>query len=81
MLRAGVTEALGADGVTRTEQSLGAEDFGWYSDYAPIALARLGTAIEGPQLDLHQGSFDIDERALAIGVRVATHTLLAALTA
>jgi len=81
MLRAGVTEALGADGVTRTEQSLGAEDFGWYSDYAPIALARLGTAIEGRQLDLHQGSFDIDERALAIGVRVATHTLLAALTA
>ena len=24
----------------------------------------------GPQLDLHQPNFDIDERALAIGVRV-----------
>jgi metal-dependent amidase/aminoacylase/carboxypeptidase family protein len=27
---------------------------------------------QGPQLDLHQPNFNLDERALAIGVRVMT---------
>lgn len=80
LLRSGVLDALGPDGVAETAQSMGAEDFGWYADVAPIALARLGTAVAGRELDLHQGSFDIDERALAIGVRVMTHTLLTSLT-
>lgn len=80
LLRSGVIDSLGADGVAETVQSMGAEDFGWYADVAPIALARLGTAVKGRELDLHQGSFDIDERAIAIGVRVMTHTLLTSLT-
>ncbi len=80
LLRSGVIDALGADGVAETMQSMGAEDFGWYADVAPIALARLGTASGGRQLDLHQGSFDIDERAIAIGVQVMTRTLLTTLT-
>ncbi|MBA2555481.1 MAG: amidohydrolase [Geodermatophilaceae bacterium] len=80
LLRSGVMDALGADGVAETVQSMGAEDFGWYADVAPIALARLGTASGGRELDLHQGSFDIDEQALAIGVRVMTRTLLTSLT-
>lgn len=79
LLEQGATAALGADAVTPTEQSLGAEDFGWYADHAPIALARLGTAIEGRALDLHQGTFDIDERALTLGVHVMVETVLAAL--
>jgi metal-dependent amidase/aminoacylase/carboxypeptidase family protein len=29
----------------------------------------------GPQLDLHQPTFDLDERALAIGVRVLVNTV------
>ncbi len=81
LLRAGVLAALGPDGVAETMQSMGAEDFGWYADAAPTALARLGTAGNGPELDLHQGSFDIDERALPVGVRVMAHTMLASLTA
>lgn len=82
LLRTGVLRAVGAQGVASTEQSAGAEDFGWYADHVPIALARLGTGAGlGRPRDLHQGSFDIDEGALAIGVRVMTHTLLAALEA
>jgi len=80
LLRSGVIDALGPDAVADTMQSMGAEDFGWYADVAPIALARLGTASNGQELDLHQGSFDIDERAIAIGVRVMTRTLLTSLT-
>ena len=30
---------------------------------------------EGPQLDLHQPNFDVDERALAIGVRVMVNII------
>ena len=34
-------------------------------------MARLGVwSGHGPQLDLHQPTFDLDERALAIGVRL-----------
>lgn len=79
LLRAGVVGALGADAAVDTEQSMGAEDFGWYADHAPIALARLGTAYAGLDLDLHQGSFDIDEAAIGVGVRVMGQTLLRAL--
>ena len=81
ILRDAARETLEPDGVRTTEQSLGGEDFAWYADYAPIGLARLGTDGGGPPLDLHRGSFDIDERALAIGVRLLARTALRALAA
>lgn len=58
--------------VEDTEQSLGGEDFSWYLEHAPGALARLG--VRGPHekgvRDLHQGRFDVDERAIAVGVEL-----------
>lgn len=78
-LTAAALETLGSDGVRTTEQSLGGEDFAWYADHAPIGLARLGTYGGGPPLDLHRGSFDIDERALSYGVRLLARTALLAL--
>jgi amidohydrolase len=80
--RAGVQAALGADAIADTEQSLGGEDFAWYLGHVPGALARLGVRppLEtGPYLDLHQPTFDIDEAALAVGVRVLVHTALTVL--
>jgi amidohydrolase len=80
--RAGVQAALGPDAATDTEQSLGGEDFAWYLGHVPGALARLGVRAPGatePYLDLHQPTFDIDERALAVGVRVLAHTALTVL--
>ena len=48
----------------RTQQSLGGEDFGWYLDTVPGAMARLGTRTPGgPTYDLHQGDLRVDERA------------------
>ena len=71
---------LGADGVISTEQSLGGEDFAWYLESVPGALGRLGTCgPDAPPGDLHRGTFDVDERAIAIGVRVFVATALAAL--
>jgi amidohydrolase len=63
-------EAVGPDALADTRQSGGGEDFSWYLEEIPGAMARLGVwSGEGPQLDLHQPTFDLDERALAIGLR------------
>ena len=74
---------LGEDGVVSTTQSLGGEDFGWFLESVPGAMARLGTRTPGgPAYDLHQGDLRIDERAVPIGTRVmatvAYETLAAA---
>ena len=64
-------EALGPDALADTRQSGGGEDFSWYLEDVPGAMARLGVwSGHGPQLDLHQPTFDLDERALGIGVRL-----------
>jgi len=64
-------EALGPDALADTKQSGGGEDFSWYLEEVPGAMARLGVwSGHGPQLDLHQPNFDLDERALGIGVRL-----------
>ncbi|MEO6793794.1 MAG: amidohydrolase [Mycobacterium sp.] len=64
-------EAVGPNVLADTRQSGGGEDFSWYLEQVPGAMGRLGVwPGSGPQLDLHQPTFDLDERALAIGVRV-----------
>ncbi|OBA63459.1 N-acyl-L-amino acid amidohydrolase [Mycobacterium sp. 1100029.7] len=64
-------EAVGPDALADTRQSGGGEDFSWYLEEIPGAMARLGVwPGEGPQLDLHQPNFDLDERALGVGLRV-----------
>ncbi len=64
-------EALGPEALADTRQSGGGEDFSWYLEDVPGAMARLGVwSGAGPELDLHQPNFDLDERALAVGVRV-----------
>lgn len=63
-------EALGPEALADTHQSGGGEDFSWYLEEVPGAMARLGVwSGQGSQLDLHQPTFDLDERALAVGVR------------
>ncbi|QHC27353.1 amidohydrolase [Streptomyces sp. GS7] len=68
----------GADAVEDTEQSLGGEDFSWYLEHVPGAMARLGVRPPGElsRLDLHRGDFDIDERAIAVGVELFTAAAL-----
>jgi metal-dependent amidase/aminoacylase/carboxypeptidase family protein len=83
LIRDAVRAALGPQGLAGTPQSLGGEDFGWYLDTVPGALARLGVRAgrePGDQHDLHQGDFDVDERAIAIGVRLMSTLALISLT-
>jgi amidohydrolase len=63
-------EAIGPDTLADTRQSGGGEDFSWYLEEVPGAMARLGVwSGHGAQLDLHQPTFDLDERALGVGIR------------
>jgi amidohydrolase len=72
MIASAAARVLGPGAVADTPQSLGGEDFAWYLDQVPGAMARLGTRAPGAQTvgDLHQPTFDIDERAIGVGVRV-----------
>jgi len=79
--RRAVLEALGTAAVTDTAQSMGGEDFAWYLESVPGALARLGVRPPGGRpFDLHQGTFDIDEDALQVGVRYTVELARQALT-
>ncbi|MGV9643152.1 M20 family metallopeptidase [Streptomyces sp. NPDC003514] len=78
LLREAMTARRGADSVESTEQSLGGEDFSWYLEHVPGAMARLGVRHPGDRIgrDLHQGDFDVDESAIAVGVELFTAAAL-----
>ncbi|MGI5339657.1 amidohydrolase [Streptomyces sp. CA-181903] len=68
----------GAEAVEDTEQSLGGEDFSWYLERVPGAMARLGVRPVGDtaRRDLHRGDFDVDEGAIQVGVELFTAAAL-----
>jgi amidohydrolase len=71
-LHASAKAGLGDMAACDTEQSLGGEDFGWLLEKVPGALARLGVRTPGDleAADLHQPTFDVDERCIGVGVRL-----------
>ncbi|MFE0363654.1 amidohydrolase [Streptomyces griseoaurantiacus] len=78
LLRDAMTARRGADSVEDTPQSLGGEDFSWYLEHVPGAMARLGVRRPGDRTvrDLHQGDFDADEHAITVGVEMFTAAAL-----
>jgi amidohydrolase len=69
-----VVQTLGSDAVAATDQSLGGEDFAWYLEHVPGAMARLGVRPVGTDTaaDLHTSGFTPDEDAIALGTKVLT---------
>lgn len=78
LLRDAMTARFGGHAVEDTEQSLGGEDFSWYLERVPGAMARLGVRPpdDPTRRDLHQGSFDVDESAITVGVELFTAAVL-----
>ncbi|MBP2049429.1 amidohydrolase [Streptomyces griseochromogenes] len=78
LLRRAMVARRGLQSVESTEQSLGGEDFSWYLEQVPGALARLGVRAPGDRTvrDLHQGNFDADESAITVGVELFTAAVL-----
>lgn len=81
LLAAAARRAVGPAGVVETPRSTGGDSFAWYLERLAGTYARLGTHRpgDGERLDLHAGSFDVDERAIDVGVAVLVHTALDAL--
>ncbi|MFG1627270.1 amidohydrolase [Kribbella sp. NPDC049227] len=67
-----VSEAITPDAVAATDQSLGGEDFAWYLEHVPGAMARLGVRPLGVDAaaDLHTPGFCPDEDAITVGMTV-----------
>ncbi|MFI8518384.1 amidohydrolase [Streptomyces sp. NPDC085481] len=78
LLRDAMTARRGPYAIEDTEQSLGGEDFSWYLEHVPGAMARLGVRVPGDTRvrDLHAGDFDVDERAIAVAVELFTGAAL-----
>ncbi|MGP3982089.1 amidohydrolase [Streptomyces sp. KR80] len=78
LLRDAMTLRRGPYAVEDTEQSLGGEDFSWYLERVPGAMARLGVRAVGDttRRDLHCGDFDVDEAAIQVGVELFTASAL-----
>lgn len=72
-------EVVGAAGVVENPRSMGGDTFAWYAQMVSACYARLGThSGDGPRLDLHASTFDVDERAIAIGVELLVRSALRA---
>jgi len=65
-------EFIGNSNVEETELRMGAEDFGYYSQKIPGCFFRLGTGNKemGITSGVHTPRFDIDERAIEIGIGI-----------
>lgn len=70
LLAAAARDVVGDRGIVPTPRSMGADTFAWYGEVSRSAYARLGThSGDRPRRDLHASTFDIDERAIGIGMR------------
>lgn len=78
VFRAAVEQTMGSGAIASTDQSLGGEDFAWYLEHVPGAMARLGVRPIGVETaaDLHTPGFDPSEDAIALGTAVLTTAAL-----
>jgi len=71
-------DALGHEGVEKIQRpSMGAEDFAFYLDHVPGAMARVGCVSDkAGGAALHAPDFDIDEEALRVAARVMARSVV-----
>ena len=68
--REAIESVVGFDNLAEAQQSGGGEDFAWYLEHVPGAMARLGVwDAVSPTQDLHRPGFTLDEGAMIHGVR------------
>lgn len=83
LARVVVERELGPQAGVEAPQSWGGDSFAWYTERVPGSYLRLGTHDPaGPdgRLDLHSATFDVDERAIAIGASILAGCALAAVS-
>lgn len=75
VLRRGVGES----NVIRYEAGMGGEDFSFYQQVVPGFMFRLGVGRPDRPMNIHSATFDPDERAIPLGIRLVTEILADAL--
>lgn len=78
IVAAAARDVLGDDCVVEPPRSYGGDSFAWYQELVPGCYVRLGVhdpSKGDPRLDLHSGRFDVDDRAIEVGVRVLARTV------
>jgi len=77
VLRDSGIKVLGQENVIELQKpSLGAEDFAEFLNEIPGAMFRLGVAGSNGCAPLHSSKFDPDEKAIAVGVKVLTESIV-----
>ena len=77
ILRESGIEVLGKENVIELQKpSLGAEDFAEFLNETPGAMFRLGVSNSNGCAPLHSSKFDPDERAIAVGIKVITESIV-----
>ena len=65
-----IAAEMGQDSVIPTDQSWGGDSFAWFTDRIPGVYGRLGVHDgHSEMLDLHASTFDVDEKAIGVGLR------------
>ncbi len=74
LIRRAATPIIGTENVSEKPLGLGGEDFSFVLEKVPGAMMRLGTgnAERGLTVGVHNPKFDVDERALPLGVAMMT---------
>ena len=77
VIRDSAIQILGQQNVVELQKpSLGAEDFAEFLNEVPGAMFRLGVSSEKGCAPLHSSQFDPDERAIAVGIKVITESIV-----
>lgn len=78
VLHDAIRQTVGSSAIAATDQSLGGEDFGWYLEDVPGAMARIGVRRPTAETaaDLHTPGFDPSEEAVPLGTTILTSTAL-----
>jgi amidohydrolase len=66
---------LGADNVIEYESGMGGEDFSYFEKELPGFMWRLGVGRPGEEQVLHSSTFNPDEQAIPIGIRLGCEVL------
>ena len=77
IIRDSATQILGEKNVIELQKpSLGAEDFAEFLNEVPGAMFRLGVSNKKDCAQLHSSKFDPDEKAIAVGIKVITSSIV-----
>ena len=77
VLRESSISLLGHQNVIELQKpSLGAEDFAEFLNEVPGAMFRLGVSGKQGCSPLHSSEFDPDERAISVGIKVITESIV-----